>query len=306
MPTRRDCEKIRAMYSTALDAFCTEHRLPGSFRQVIAGHYVPLAKWLLDLPSHGTPIIGVSGAQGTGKSTLAEFLSMELQAASGWSVAVLSMDDFYLSRARRLELSRRVHPLLATRGPPGTHDTDSMKRYLRRLKHLERGEVLALPRFDKACDDHAAQDSWPTVVGPMDAIFLEGWCLGVPPQKPGDLLEPVNELEAHGDPGAHWRNHVNNRLRDDYAQVFSQLDRLIFLQAPDMEAVLRWRGEQERKLAAGTSPDKPGVMTKAQLRGFVQHFERLTRVALDKLPAIADVTLVLERSHGIRESRYRR
>ena len=222
-----------------------------------------------------------------------------------WSVAVLSMDDFYFSRAQRLELSRRVHPLLATRGPPGTHDTDSMQRFLQRLKNLDPGEKLALPRFDKAQDDSAATATWPTVVGPLDAIILEGWCLGVPPQQPRELLEPVNDLEACDDSDGRWRSYVNSRLEDDYAQFFSRLDRLILLQAPDMDAVLRWRGEQEKKLAARASPGKPGVMNEAQLRTFAQHFERLTRVAIKKLPAIADVTFVLERTHGIKASRYR-
>ena len=294
------------MNTAQLDSFCKEHRLPDSFRRVIAKHYVPLARWLLDVPRTTPPVIGISGAQGTGKSTLAEFLSMQLKAVAGWSVAVLSMDDFYLSRDRRLELSRGVHPLLATRGPPGTHDTELARRYLRQLRVLGPGASMALPRFDKARDNPAATDAWPTVAGRLHAIILEGWCLGIPPQPDRELVTPVNELEAQGDPDARWRRYVNSRLENDYARLFSQLDRLIFLKAPDMDAVLRWRTEQERKLAAKASTRKSGVMNEPQLRDFVQHFERLTRVAIDKLPAMADVTLRLDRTHGIRQSCYPR
>ena len=295
------------MDATRLTDFCTAHRLPDSFRRVAAGRYVQLAHWLLDTPRRAPEplMVGICGAQGTGKSTLAEFLAEELDWMADWSVAVLSMDDFYLSRIERLELSRKVHPLMATRGPPGTHDCGMMGDYLQRLRRLGDGESLPLPRFDKSRDDRAPPESWPCVVGPLDAVILEGWCLGVPPQDASDLVTPINDLEARRDGDACWRTHVNDCLREDYAEIFSQLERLIFLQAPDMESVLRWRSKQERKLIAGTSARKPGIMNEAQLQEFVQHFERLSRVAMAQLPAMADVTLMLDSSHQVSESHYR-
>ena len=294
------------MDAARLAAFCKAHRLPDSFRRVAAAHYGPLARWLLETPWPDPPIIGICGAQGTGKSTLAEFLAAELNDVAAWSVAVLSMDDFYLPRAGRRALSRTIHPLLATRGPPGTHDCEMMGDYLRRLGRLRDGESMALPRFDKSRDDRAPPEAWPRVTGPLNAIILEGWCLGVPPQDAGELTAPVNDLEAQHDRDARWRTYVNNRLGNEYAEVFSRLDRLIFLRTPDMDAVLRWRSEQESKLIANTSAGQPGIMDAPQLREFVQHFERLSRVAIARLPATADVTLVLEASHEVRESLYRR
>lgn len=294
------------MDATRLAAFCNTHRLPDSFRRVAAAHYAPLARWLLETTWRVPPIIGICGAQGTGKSTLAEYLAEELNDAADWTVAVLSMDDFYLTRAERLELSRTVHPLLATRGPPGTHDCEMMGDCLQRLRHLDDGESMALPRFDKSRDDRAPPDTWPRVAGPLNAIILEGWCLGVPPQDAGELAIPVNDLEARHDSDARWRTHVNDRLHDNYGHVFSQLDRLIFLKTPNMDAVLRWRSEQEGKLVAATSARQPGIMDESQLRAFIQHFERLSRVAIATLPETADVTLVLESSHEVRESLYRR
>ena len=293
------------MNAIRLAAFCRTHRLPDSFRRIANEHYVPLARWLIETHGRVPPIIGICGAQGTGKSTLAEFLALELNGMAHWSVAVLSMDDFYLTRAERLELSRSVHPLLATRGPPGTHDCEMMGRHLQRLKNLTAGASIALPRFDKARDDRAPSSTWPVVVGSLDAIILEGWCLGVPPQDAGELATPINDLEARRDSDARWRSYVNIRLGDDYAEVFSLLDRLIFLQAPDMDSVLSWRGQQERKLAANSSTQAPGIMNETQLREFIQHFERISRVALTRLPATADVTVVLESSHQVGEVRYR-
>jgi D-glycerate 3-kinase len=60
-------------------------------------------------------------AQGSGKTTLARALATAAT-AQGITTACLSLDDLYLTRAERLELSAKVHPLLATRGVPGTHD----------------------------------------------------------------------------------------------------------------------------------------------------------------------------------------
>ena len=295
------------MDAARLNAFCKAHKLPASFRRIAAERYVRVAHWLLNTPWRAPEplMVGICGAQGTGKSTLAEFLAEELDWLADWSVAVLSMDDFYLSRTERLELSQKVHPLLATRGPPGTHDCEMMGDYLQRLRRLGDGESMALPRFDKSRDDRAPPESWPCVVGPLDAVILEGWCLGVPPQDAGELVTPINDLEARHDSGARWRTHVNTRLREDYAEVFSQFERLIFLQAPDMESVLRWRSKQERKLIVETSAREPGVMNKSQLQEFVQHFERLSRVAMAELPALADVTLMLDSSHQVREIHYR-
>ncbi len=296
------------MNTAQLMEFCRAHRLPGSFRRVMAEHYVPLARWLLKSISRKPALIGICGAQGTGKSTLAEFLALELKNAADWNIAVLSMDDFYFSRSERLQLSGRVHPLLATRGPPGTHDCGMMDRFLGQLRKLGPGESMGLPRFDKARDDRAPTTTWPNVTGPLDAIILEGWCLGVPPQDAHDLAAPINDLETRFDIEGVWRTWVNDRLRDDYARVFSGLDRLIFLQAPDMGAVLRWRTEQEQKLAARTAPGESGksaIMNEPQLREFVQHFERLSRVAMSRLPAMADATLLLDSSHEVRETRFR-
>ena len=301
-----------------IDEFCEEHRLPDSFRQVVSEHYAPLARWVAGQGRHPPQLIGVSGAQGTGKSTLAEYLGKELAASFGWSVAAMSMDDFYLSRARRCELGRDIHPLLTTRGPPGTHDPDLLCDYLQRLRNLGPDESMTLPRFDKATDDTAPLDSWPVVAGPVDAIILEGWCLGVPPQSPDELVVPINDLEATEDSDARWRQYINACLQGDYARLFSKLDRLVFLQVPDLAAVLRWRTKQEEKLASRLSGDSPGgdqrveemippgIMNESGIRTFVQHFERLTRVAIDRLPARADVTLVLDSNHGVSESRYRR
>ena len=291
----------------AVDRFLEEHRLPGAFRTVVAEHYRPLADWVRSVKQPDTTeVIGISGAQGTGKSTLADYLCLALEITAGWSVANLSIDDFYLTQAERQRLAAEIHPLLATRGAPGTHDVALLTECIENLKGLGAGQKLAVPCFDKALDDRGATETWPAVEGPVDLIILEGWCVGGPPQAPTELEQPVNALEETEDPDARWRTYVNQRLGDDYARLFSLLDRLVFLRAPDMEAVLRWRIEQEKKLAAARGPAARGVMSESEIAVFIQYYERITKNNIEKLPAAADVVLELDSAHGVVESRYRR
>lgn len=288
-----------------VDAFLEKHRLPADFRRVIANHYLPLARWLRQVKKPGPGIVGISGAQGTGKSTLADFLRVTLESECGWSVATLSLDDFYLTRAEREQLSEAVHPLLRTRGAPGTHDLELCRRCLAELKTLGSKQRLALPRFDKAQDDRSPEHSWPMVTGPIDVIILEGWCLATQPQGDDELARPVNALEATKDPDAAWRTYVNDQLRAGYSELFQSIDHLVFLRAPDFEAVHRWRLEQESKLAQTTGQSGPGIMNEARIAEFLQHYERLTRANIDRLPTIADVTLELDRNHQVALTVYR-
>ncbi len=74
---------------------------------------------------------GLAGLQGSGKSTLAAQLCAALT-QRGIATLAMSLDDFYFGRGERKRLARDVHPLLATRGVPGTHDLDLLARTVRR------------------------------------------------------------------------------------------------------------------------------------------------------------------------------
>lgn len=287
-----------------LDEFIARHRLPDAFRHVIAGHYAPLVTWLAEQRRDAAPLLlGINGAQGTGKSTLADFIRIAIEAQRGWHVAVLSLDDFYLTKADRERLADSTHPLLRTRGVPGTHDLGMLNNYLARLRALGDGRELALPRFDKATDDRAEPSEWPSVAGPVDLIVLEGWCVGSRPQEHADLIEPINALEREQDDSGTWRHYVNRQLEGPYADVFAELDLLVVLQAPSFGAVYRWRLEQEQKLAAATMGT--AIMSDEQVARFIQYFERITRANLEQLPALADAVLELDDAHDCVRSRCR-
>ena len=106
-----------------LEPFLARERLPADYAEVVKGVGEPLAE---DIASHvpaGGLVVGICGAQGSGKSTLTAVLRKLLE-MRGLRVASLSLDDLYLTRGERRELAARIHPLLATRGVPGTHDVE--------------------------------------------------------------------------------------------------------------------------------------------------------------------------------------
>jgi len=250
-----------------------------------------VAAVLDDALDSGARLYGIAGLQGSGKSTLAAQVAA-LARSRGHRVAVLSIDDFYLDHDARALLARDVHPLLATRGPPGTHDVALAGDTLDALRE---GRATALPRFDKIADRRLPRDDWPRVAAAARGetlVILEGWFLKTPPESEAHLTEPVNALEAQEDGDGTWRRWCNAALGRDYPALWRRIDRLLWLQAPDFDVVPGWRWQQERALQAA-NPQR-ATMTRAQVDRFVQCFERTSRQALRTLPAIAERTVRLD------------
>lgn len=268
------------------------------------GPAAPLAEALSDVirrraAARSPLVVGLCGAQGSGKSTVAGAIAARLS-RDGLSVATLSLDDLYLARAERQALARRVHPLLATRGPPGTHDAALGLEVLRALR---RGESLDLPAFDKAADDRRPRTDWARFEGPAEVVLFEGWCVGARPEPEAALAAPVNGLERQEDPDGVWRGFVNRALAA-YQALFAELDLLILLKAPSFGVVAAWRGQQEAELRA-SGAEGAGLMDAATLGRFIQHYERLTRWMLREMPGRADVVVELGRRRELREIRLR-
>jgi D-glycerate 3-kinase len=242
----------------------------------------------------GRPIlVGLCGAQGSGKSTTAARLSGLLR-DQGLRAVVLSIDDVYLTWVERLELARTVHPLLATRGVPGTHDLALAHETLNALLNAGPDTRTALPAFDKAFDDRLARAQWPIIAGPLDVVLFEGWCVGCRPQPREALEPPINALERAEDPHGVWRAYVNAQLAGAYGALFARLDLRLFLAAPGFDAVHAWRAQQEAGLARG--PNAPPPMDDAALGRFIAHYERLTRWLLEDRPADVVVELGYDRT----------
>lgn len=243
-------------------------------------------------------VLGISGCQGSGKSTAAALISAACDAL-GLGVATLSLDDFYYGRAQREKLGETVHPLLKTRGVPGTHDTDLALQTFENLLSPSNKRV-SLPRFDKASDEPLPPSQWPQVVArDIDIIVFEGWCLGATPQEPSALLRPLNALESGEDPDARWRNYVNEALAGSYQTLFAQVNSLVLLQAPSFECVPQWRLQQERALRRSRAGVGDALLPDSAIERFVAHFERLTRHCLRTLPSQADTVIELDTSQRL-------
>lgn len=283
---------------SALTNFIETEMLPFEYLQTVEQWYMPLAQDILTKVStrQSTLILGIHGCQGSGKSTLAALLVLLLKEMQGVSSINLSLDDFYLTHAKREKLAGTIHPLLITRGVPGTHDIGLAIKTIKAL--CKNGEV-AIPRFNKANDDREAISNWPLVVAPVDVIIIEGWCLGVTPQSEPELKAPVNTLEVEEDNGQ-WRRYVNEQLAGEYQELFKLLDMLLMLKAPDFANVLEWRLQQENKLKQKSDYSNGNkLMSKEELLRFISHYERLTRHALQTVPKFADVVYQLNDRQGI-------
>jgi D-glycerate 3-kinase len=276
------------MTAPDLDAFMAQHGLDEGFRRTAEMVCEPLAARAhrRRIDRKRPAVIGLCGAQGSGKSTIAAWTRLLLEARGVRTVA-LSLDDFYLTHDARQRLAREVHPLLAVRGPPGTHDVALCGAVIDQLR--AKGKV-ALPRFDKSTDNRTPRGTWETIKSPIDVILLEGWCVGAVAQGSAALAAPVNALEREEDPDGVWRAYVNNQLDGPYQFLFARLQDLILLEAPSFEVVAGWRAEQEAKLrlrGAGGMPD-------AAIALFVAHYERLTRWILAEMPGRADWVITLD------------
>ncbi len=232
-------------------------------------------------------LVAISGCQGSGKSSLAEVLAATLNQLGQRAVAV-SIDDFYLGKAARQQLAREVHPLLATRGVPGTHDVAWLRRVLEAL-NAGAGEI-EIPRFDKGVDDRAGVER-----AAVNVLIVEGWCMGVQPQSAADLDTPVNALEADEDADGTWRRWVNEQISCHYLPLWGLIPFWIHLRAPHFSVVRQWRGAAETALPMNQR------MNAAALTRFVAHYERLTRAQLAQPPLGPGLMLALDEAHGVTE-----
>ncbi|MDI1327958.1 MAG: kinase [Brevundimonas sp.] len=235
----------------------------------------------------GPPLIAVVGAQGSGKTTLAR------AAAERFGGIQISIDDVYLTRARREVMADEVHPLFRTRGPPGTHDLRLLNRLIKALSTARPHDKVLIPDFDKRADDRRPIRDWRIFEGRPSAILIDAWCLGALPEDEAALAVPINALERERDADGAWRRAVNGFVAGSYADFAARFDAVLFLKAPGFEVVLDWRSQQEADLLDVRPKDLPDE-ERRRLADFIQYFERITRRMLNG-GVIADKVVVLDR-----------
>ena len=280
------------MSNLALQHFLGRHQLPESYLSMAESAFSPLIDEFNTQyqVNQKTYIIGINGCQGSGKSTLADYLCTVVAEKYHLATVALSLDDFYLTKAERIELARKIHPLLAQRGVPGTHDVNLA---IDTISSLASGNKALITRFDKSMDDRVPEANSETITGHIGLIVIEGWCFGAKPQAPNSLIEPVNHLERLEDPDGVYRDYVNTALATQYPQLFELVDSTAMLRAPSFKTVFEWRLEQEQKLIEKLQLTKTALaslstMSDQEIRRFIQNFQRITEHCLEEMQTRVD------------------
>jgi D-glycerate 3-kinase len=265
--------------------------------------YFPICKKINNeyLKSKKTKIIGLSGGQGTGKSTISKILKIIFKESFNLETVIFSIDDFYKTRKERKIIAKKISPLFLTRGVPGTHDTRMLFNCIKNLKKKNFKKMI-VPKFDKSKDDRSPKRKWLAVNKKPNIVIFEGWCVGIGPQKKKDLVIPINKLEEQKDKNKIWRQTVNKELENKYQKIFDLIDKLIFLKVPSFKYVYKWRLLQEKKLRAKSKGNK--TMSDEQVKIFIMYYERLTKNMLNILPKKANTVINIDENHRLKSIKF--
>ena len=236
----------------------------------------------------------IAGSQGAGKSTLAKIFKLVLENAYKKKVMLLSIDDYYLSKNKRNKLSKNIHPLLITRGVPGTHDIVALKNDI--INFQKKKFPIITPKFNKLKDDISSKKN---IIKNAEILLLEGWCCGSPSINKKYLFQNINRLETIFDKNKKWRQYYNSQLKKDYKKVFSLFDQQIYIQPPSFSYILKWRYHQEKNNALKSQ--NKDFMNKKDLQKFIQHYEKLTKWMMKTMPAKADILIKIDSNQKIKK-----
>jgi len=263
--------------------------------------YIPMSFWIeKKYKEKGkTLFLGLSGGQGSGKTTIAGILKIILRKFFKRKVYTISIDDFYKTLNERNKMSQKIHPLFKTRGVPGTHDINLIRKFFTFIKR-RKFKKFKTPKFDKSIDDRVKKEYWTSIKKRPEIIILEGWCVGAKPQSNSLIKNPINILEKNEDKNLAWRNYVNKKLKNEYKKIFSMIDHLIFIKVPNFNMVLKWRLLQERKLKKKSYLNKK-IMSHAQIKRFVMFYERITLQMIKDLNKYASLVILLKKNHEIKK-----
>ncbi len=297
---KKDCFKFIKSQETKTDKFKNKERMIKSF-------LIPLCFWINKKANKQKPyFVGLAGGQGTGKTTSSSLIKMILTKYFKLEVFKISIDDFYKTRKERISLSKRVHPMLLTRGVPGTHDINMMLNFFRNSKS-KKFKRLKLPTFNKAIDDRFNKKKWYDLKKRPDVIIFEGWCVGAKPEKNSTLNKTINLMEKNKDKKKIWRKYVNNQLKSKYKKLYSQLNCLIYLKAKNFSLLQKWRLKQERKLLVNSKKNsKLKIMNKEDVLSFMQTYQRVTQNMFKNMPKYASIILNLNSNHQIKTAVYKK
>ena len=296
---KNDCVKFIKSQETTTEKFKNKDKMIKSF-------LIPICFWIAKKANRKKPyFVGLAGGQGTGKTTISSIIKIILEKYFKLKVFKISIDDFYKTRKERTNLSKKVHPMLMTRGVPGTHDIKMMLDFFKKVKN-KRFKKLKLPNFNKAIDDRFPKKNWESNNEQPDIIIFEGWCVGARAEINKTLKKPINSLEKTNDQNLIWRKHVNQQLKTKYKKLYSQLDCMIYLKAKSFSLLQKWRLKQEQKLWLRTKrKSSHKIMSKGDVINFMQTYQRITQNMFKNMPKYASIILNLNDNHQIKSAVYK-
>jgi len=267
--------------------------------------YIPMSFWIDNKykKKGKTLFLGLSGGQGSGKTTVVGILKIILKKYFKRKIHVTSIDDFYKTLEERNKISSTIHPLFKTRGVPGTHDTNLIKKFFDFIKKKKFRKFEA-PRFDKLIDDRLKKKYWFNIKEKPEVVILEGWCVGAKPQTNLLLKKPINNLEKYEDKDLIWRRYVNQKLKTEYKKIFAMIDYFIFMKIPNFNMVFKWRLLQEKKLRKKSNVNNK-IMSYNEIKRFIMFYERITLQMMRDLSKSASVVMLLKKNHGIKKVLFR-
>ena len=268
-------------------------------------NYIPMAFWIEKQykKKNKTLFLGISGGQGSGKTTVAGILKIILKKFFRREIFVTSIDDFYKTYEDRKKISKNIHPLLKTRGVPGTHEVRLVKKFFHNIKK-KKFRKFKIPKFDKSRDDRFKRKYWPKINKKPEIVIFEGWCIGAKPQTRYLINKPINDLEKKEDKNFIWRRYVNEKLKNEYKKIFSFINNLIFIKIPNFDVVFKWRLLQENKLRQ-KSYLKRKIMSYNEIKRFIMFYERITLQMIKDLSKSASVVMHLKNDHEIKKIFFR-
>ena len=297
---KSDCIRFIKSQETSTEKFSNKDKM-------LKSYLIPVCFWISKKANNKQPyFVGLAGGQGTGKTTISSLLEIILRKYFKLNVFKISIDDFYRTRTERFNLSKKVHPLLMTRGVPGTHDIKIMLDFFRKSK-TKKFKSFKLPKFNKAIDDRCKKNQWYTIKKRPDVIIFEGWCVGARAEKNSTIKKSINSLEKANDAQLIWRNYVNKQLKTKYKKLYDQLDCLVYLKAKNFSLLQKWRLIQEKKLWLKNKNKKTNnkIMSKGDVINFMQTYQRVTQNMFKFAPRYASIILNLNSNHQIKSAIYK-
>ncbi|KAJ3016289.1 UNVERIFIED_CONTAM: hypothetical protein HDU68_012284 [Siphonaria sp. JEL0065] len=235
-------------------------------------------------------VVGVSGPQGSGKTTLTTSLVQILKNNHNLRAVSFSLDDLYLTFADQIKLrdANPNNPLLEFRGNPGTHDLDLGLAVFHSLT-TNTTKTTKIPKYEKALNsgrgDRLNETEWTDAELPIDIILFEGWCLGFKPVLDQKTIK-MRVLDSRFGPDFAKFTLENLLVVQNHLAkldvLHKSIDSFVHICAEDIGFVYDWRQQQEDYMRETLGNPSAGLST-IELRDFISRFMPQYLIGLPEL-----------------------